>query len=71
MCAFYDKNMKVTKVVDILTKDDKETLDIPELVGQPAPFAYHINYQAKGYAKFIIDQKSVSALGDNLSKIES
>lgn len=36
--------MKIIKVVDIVTKDDQETFDIPELVGQDAPFAYHINF---------------------------
>jgi hypothetical protein len=37
--------MTISKVVDIVTKDDQETFDIPELVGHDAPFAYHINYQ--------------------------
>lgn len=36
--------MKVIKTIDILTKDDQETFEIPELVGEPAPFAYHINF---------------------------
>ena len=43
-CAFYDQNMKIIKVVDIVTKDDKESFDIEDLAGQPAPYAYHINY---------------------------
>jgi aminopeptidase N len=44
-CAFYAADMTISKVVDIVTKDDQETFDIPELVGHDAPFAYHINYQ--------------------------
>ena len=31
--AFYDQDMKVTKVVDIVTKDDQESFEIPELAG--------------------------------------
>ena len=44
--------MKIARVVDIITKDDQESFDIPELVGTPAPHAYHINYHNHGYAKF-------------------
>ena len=62
--------MKITKVIDIVTKDDQETFDIPELVGQDAPFAYHINYQNKGYGKFKIDEKSTLVFENNLNKIE-
>ena len=69
-CAFYDENMKIIKVVDIITKDDKESFDIEELVGQPAPHAYHINYKNHGFAKFKIDEKSLTAFEKNLSKIE-
>jgi aminopeptidase N len=69
-CAFYDQDMKVTKVIDIVTQDDNETFDIAELVGEEAPFAYHINYQNKGYAKFKIDEKSTNAFETHLGKIE-
>jgi len=62
--------MKVIKVVDIITKDDAETFEIPELVGQDAPHAYHINYMNNGYAKFIIDAKSMSVFSESLSKIQ-
>ena len=62
--------MKIVKVVDIVTKDDKETFDIEELVGQPAPFAYHINYKNHGFAKFKIDEKSLTAFEKNMTKID-
>jgi hypothetical protein len=62
--------MKITKVIDIVTKDDQETFDIPELVGQEAPAAYHINYQNKGFAKFKIDSKSMGVFEKSLGKIE-
>jgi len=63
--------MEIVKVVDIITKEDAESFDMEELVGVDAPYAYHINYQAHGYAKFIIDQKSLKAFEEKLSKIES
>jgi len=63
--------MKISKVIDIITKDDQETFDIEELVGQDAPFAYHINYGYNGFAKFSIDCKSIKAFETNLDKIES
>ena len=62
--------MKVTKVVDIITKSDQETFDIEELVGHEAPFAYHINYLNHGYAKFKIDEKSIKVFEENLGKID-
>jgi len=40
------------------------------MVGEDAPFAYHINYQNKGYGKFKIDSKSTKAFETNLGKIE-
>jgi hypothetical protein len=62
--------MKVTKVVDIITKDDQETFDVEELAGQEAPFAYHINYLNHGYAKFKIDEKSIKVYEEHLGKID-
>ena len=69
-CAFYDKDMKVIDVIEIITKDDKETFEVEELVGKDAPFAYHINYKNNGFAKFNIDTKSLKAFEDNLISIE-
>lgn len=57
--AFYDKDMKVTKIVEIITKSDQERFEVAELAGTEAPFAYHINYKNYGYAKFKIDDKSI------------
>jgi len=69
--AFYDEKMKITKTFDILTKDDKESFDLTEVVGEKAPFAYHINHGGYGYAKFVVDPKSLSAFEGSLNKIES
>jgi hypothetical protein len=63
--------MKCVNSTDILTKDDQETFEVPELVGQDAPFCYHINSGNYGYAKFIFDKKSVAALSQKLTQIES
>lgn len=57
--AFYNEDMKITKVVDVQTFDDREQFELNELVGQEAAYAYHINYRNYGYAKFKIDQKSL------------
>jgi hypothetical protein len=63
--------MKVTKTFDVLTKDDQETIEIDNIVGEKAPFAYHINHGGYGYAKFKIDPKSLLAFEQKLNKIES
>jgi hypothetical protein len=47
--------MKIEKVHEIITKDDAETFEVPEFVGQPAPAAYLINYKNYGYGKFRYD----------------
>ena len=62
--------MKITKVIDIITRDDQESFTLDDLVGTPAPFAYQINYTAQGYGKFKIDPKTVNVLAKNLYKIE-
>lgn len=69
-CAFYDEDMKIIKEIDILTKSDQAFFELEELAGTKAPFAYHINYRNYGFAKFIIDDKSLNAFQTRLSKIE-
>lgn len=62
--------MEVTKIVDIVTKEDQETFDLDELVGEAAPYAYHINYKNYGYGKFKIDQKSLKVFEEKLSSLD-
>jgi len=62
--------MKIIKVIDIITKDDQESFDINEMVGEPAPHAYHINYQNHGYAKFKIPEESLAVFEKKLHLIE-
>lgn len=65
-----DKNMKVTKSIDILTSDSKETVDVKELVGTEVPYCFHINAGNYGFGKFKIDEHSLHALEKSLYKIE-
>lgn len=62
--------MEVIKVIDITTRDDRETFVVKELEGEVAPYAYHINYKNYGYAKFIIDDKSLIAFEEKLHLIK-
>jgi len=64
--AFYDDKMEIIDTYDIVTKDDQETFEVPEMVGKDAPFAYHINYMNYGFAKFVIDPKSLNVFEQNL-----
>ena len=66
----YDRYMNITRIVDITTKADQESFDVEELVDKQAPHAYHINYRNYGYAKFIIDDKSLAAFEKQLYGIE-
>lgn len=36
--------MKIYKTYDVLTKDDQESFEFSEVIGEKAPFAYHINF---------------------------
>ena len=62
--------MKVYKVLDICTDDKAEKLELSKLKGTKRPFAYHINYNNYGYAKFKIDHKSLEVFEKHLYKIE-
>jgi len=62
--------MQVVKEVIHITSDTQELTEVPELVGMDTPHAFLINYQAQGYAKFIIDDMTLDALENGLSKIK-
>jgi hypothetical protein len=63
--------MKIIKVQSILTDSAKESFEVAEMKGLDAPHAYHINYKNHGFAKFLLDDKTLSALEKDLLKIES
>ena len=48
--------MNIYKVVNALTSDSIETIDVNELVGEIKPKAYFINYECHGYGKFKVDK---------------
>ena len=55
---------------DIYTKDDQESFSLETMIGRDAPAAYHINYKNYGYAKFLIDNKSLSVFEKKFGQIE-
>jgi len=61
--------MKVYKVIDICTEDNCQKLALSKLKGIKPPFAYHINYNNYGYAKFKIDEQSLDVFEKYLYKI--
>lgn len=62
--------MQVAKQVVHMTSDSQDLTDVTELVGTETPHAFLINYQAQGYAKFIIDDMTLNALETGLHKIK-
>lgn len=40
---------------------------MPELVGKPLPYAFYINYNCHGYAKFKIDKRDLEAFDNRLA----
>jgi hypothetical protein len=61
--------MNVSEVMNVTTRSDTESFDVPEFVGKDAPTAFHINYQDYGYGKFVISRKCFSVFGEKLSQI--
>lgn len=68
--ALLNKEMKVIKKIDQFTSETESEQVIAELQGQQTPHAFLINYEAHGYAKFIIDEMSLKAFETDLWKIE-
>lgn len=66
----FDKDMNVTKTIDIVTSDKDATVDVKELVGTAVPYCFHINAGNYGFGKFKIDDLSLEALGKSLYKIK-
>ena len=62
--------MNIISTDDILTKDDQESFELSTFNGRDAPASYHINYKNYGYAKFIIDDKSLSVFEEKLGLIK-
>lgn len=69
--AALNAEMEVVKVVTCMTSDELELTSVPELVGTQKAHAYLINHGAHGYAKFVLDERTVAALETGLHKIKS
>ena len=61
--------MEVVEVADAQTCDVESVTSVDRLVGKKVPFAYMLNYNGHGYAKFKVDHKSLIAFEKNLGVI--
>lgn len=52
--------MEIIEVVNCVTDDRKPITLVEELIGKPKPYAYLLDYESYGYAKFKIDNNSLS-----------
>ena len=68
--AALNESMEVVKVVTHMTSDSAAVTEVPEFLNDETPHCFLINYQAQGYAKFIIDNHSLKALENGLHKIK-
>ena len=68
--ALFDENFEVEKIIDVKINEEKTTL-VDELEGAKAPHAFLLNYEDWGYGRFLIDERSLEAFKEGLSKIES
>ena len=59
--------MDVYEIVDAYTSDTDPVTTVNALTNKKAPYAYYINYNSHGYAKFKIDPKSLQAFESKLS----
>lgn len=68
--ALYNSDFQVDEVIDVRVNATEITA-ITTLDGKPAPHAILPNYEDWGYGKFLIDDRSLSAFQEGVSKIES
>ncbi len=54
-----DKNLKVYQVITCQTDETNGRTEVKELAGVDAPFAFFINHGAHGYAKFVVDERTL------------
>jgi len=68
--GLYDEDMKVYQVLLAKTSDTESKVEVAVPANTKKPFAYMINYEAKGYGKFIFDEQTLQAFEAKLDKIE-
>lgn len=55
----------------MITIQNKELTDIPQMVGKPVPEGILLNSNDHGFGIFIMDDKSIRFFEENLSTISS
>ena len=61
--------MNIYEVVDARTSDTEAITHVHELIGKRNAYAYFLNYNSHGYAKFKVDPRSLIAYEEKLSVI--
>lgn len=61
--------MNVYEIITVQTDDKKHTTQVEGLVGMALPYAFFVNYNCHGYAKFKIDTRSLKAFDEKLGVI--
>lgn len=67
--ALFNSNFEVEDIIDIKIQATEIT-EIRQIEGQSAPHAFLLNYEDWGYGRFLIDDRSLKAFQEGLSKIE-
>jgi len=62
--------LQVLKIVAAETDSLKGTTEVPELVGEPVPAAYLLDYGAFGYGKFTLAPSCLPLICEKLSMLK-
>lgn len=54
--------MKVYQIITCQTSETSGTTEVAELAGVNAPYAFFLNHGAHGYAKFVVDERTLQNL---------
>jgi aminopeptidase N len=68
--VFFNKYFKMEIIEEPIVVEAKEVTELNQFVGKPSPHAFYINYKGWGYGEFLIDDRSLQAFKEGLSKIE-
>lgn len=69
--AALNEAMEVIDEFSCTTSDKMEMVSVSEFIGTHQAHAYLINHGAHGYAKFVLDERTVTALEQDMHKIKS
>ncbi|CAI2373227.1 unnamed protein product [Moneuplotes crassus] len=68
--ALFNSDFGIEEIINVRIKASDFTL-VTELEGRQAPHAILLNYEDWGYGRFLIDDRSMNAFQEGVSKIES